>query len=64
MSQRALDDRFLVGSGCLGCRHLIDLVEGSCRAFPRGIPLEIMQDQVSHDRPYPGDHGIQFEKAE
>jgi hypothetical protein len=57
-----LDHRFLVGAGCLDCRHLIDLVEGFCDAFPEGIPLELVQDKVRHDAGYPGDHGIHFEK--
>jgi len=60
---QALDHRFLVGVGCLDCRHLIDLVESTCLAFPAGIPLEILQDVVHHDRSYPGDHGLHFEKV-
>jgi hypothetical protein len=58
-----LNHRFLVGAGCLECRHLIDLVEGTCEAFPAGIPLEILQDRLRHDRTFPGDHGIRFEKV-
>ena len=53
----------LMGAGCLDCRHLIDLVESTCEAFPRGIPLEILQDRIPHDRHYPGDRGIQFEQC-
>jgi hypothetical protein len=34
-----------------------------CSAFPNGIPDEILADQFKHDKPYPGDHGIQFESA-
>ncbi len=58
-----LDHRYLVGTGCLDCRHLIDLVESTCEAFPKGIPLEILQDGVRHDAHYPGDRGIHFEKV-
>ena len=58
-----LDQRSLVGTGCLDCAHLIDLVESTCEAFPVGIPLDILQDRVRHDRSYPGDHGIQYKKA-
>jgi hypothetical protein len=53
----------LVGSRCLGCRHLVDLVEGTCLAFPDRIPLDILQDRIRHDRPFPGDHGYRFEPA-
>lgn len=33
-----------------------------CTAFPDGdgIPDEILFNEVSHKRPYPGDHGITF----
>ncbi len=58
-----LDQHSLVGTGCLDCLHLIDLVESTCEAFPKGIPLDILQDRVRHDRSYPGDHGILYEKA-
>ncbi len=54
----------LVGSGCLNCRHLVDLVEGTCLAFPDQIPLDILQDRIRHDRPFPGDHGLRFEPAQ
>lgn len=35
-----------------------------CRAFPGGIPDEIAHGNNPHTEPYPGDHGIQFEKEE
>jgi len=35
-----------------------------CAAFPDGIPDEIWLGKNDHTKPYPGDHGIQFEKAE
>ena len=34
-----------------------------CKAFPDGIPYEITYGDNDHTKPYPGDHGIQFEKA-
>lgn len=46
---------------CITCKHLSFLM-GGCDAFPDKIPLEILQGRVSHNKPYPGDHGIQYEK--
>lgn len=51
---------------CLECVHLKKnpYTVGSipCTAFPKGIPDEILESRVSHTKPYPGDHGIQFKK--
>jgi hypothetical protein len=44
---------------CLNCRHLQGFPY--CKAFPDGIPKEIQLGENQHDRPYPGDSGIQFE---
>lgn len=47
--------------GCEVCRHL--LPHGGlprCAAYPDGIPLPILAGDLPHDRPLPGDHGIQF----
>jgi hypothetical protein len=35
----------------------------SCRAFPQGIPREILRGDVMHTSPYPGDNGIVFRRA-
>lgn len=35
-----------------------------CRAFPEGIPAEIAYGENLHLAPYPGDHGIRYEKKE
>ncbi len=55
---------------CLKCKHQIENPKGKmfgfyCKAFPdgEGIPNEIFSTQVSHRKPYPGDHGIRFEPA-
>lgn len=45
---------------CLLCAHY-RMGTGSCDAFPDGIPEEIFTGLVDHAKPYPGDHGIQFE---
>lgn len=53
------------------CRHYqgIEQPDGTeaterhvCAAFPDGIPGEIVTGQNMHRNPYPGDHGIQYER--
>jgi len=34
----------------------------TCKAYPKGIPEEILEGKIDHDKPYLADHGIQFEK--
>ena len=50
---------------CVKCKHLeIDLdsdISMTCAGFPNGIPSEILVSKKDHRKPYPGDHGIQFE---
>ena len=46
------------------CKHFrIRSVKGKwcCKAFPEGIPREILYGNRGHIIPYPGDHGIQLE---
>lgn len=33
-----------------------------CKAYPKGIPDEIISNEIDHTKPYKGDNGIQFEK--
>lgn len=35
----------------------------ACEAFPEGIPREIAYGDNDHTKPFPGDNGIQYEKA-
>ncbi len=45
---------------CDLCKHInSDAI--SCKAFPEGIPIMILSNQVAHTKPYPGDKGIRFE---
>lgn len=46
-------------SQCVSCRH--NRLDGTCRAFPARIPMLILTNEHDHRRPYPGDHGIQYE---
>ncbi len=32
-----------------------------CDAFPDGIPDDIWEEKISHDKPYSGDNGVIFE---
>ena len=47
---------------CNRCRHRMP--GAKCKAFPNGIPDEILFNQADHRKPYPGDRGIQFEEKD
>lgn len=47
---------------CYACGRYYTL--SHCRAFPDGIPKEILTGEVDHSKPYKGDHGIQFKAIE
>jgi hypothetical protein len=32
-----------------------------CEAFPQGIPIEIVDMEIIHDKPVEGDHGLIYE---
>lgn len=48
---------------CVACKHFESgvLSREVCAAFPRGIPQEILLNEVDHRVPVDGDHGIRFE---
>jgi hypothetical protein len=55
------------------CIHLIGVKSGPdgseegerivCKAFPDGVPIEILSGRDLHYLPFPGDHGLQFERS-
>lgn len=61
--QAAYDDFAIAMFGeplCMSCKHSNH--NGTCKAYPDGIPLEIVSGRVNHYLPYEGDNGIQYEK--
>ncbi len=48
---------------CSGCAHAN--ADNTCKAYPDGIPLEIVSGEHDHTEPYPGDNGMRYKvKAE
>lgn len=55
---------------CYSCAHYLGLryvddqysrQEFTCKAFPLGIPQEILVEGFDHRKPYLGDHGIRYQ---
>ena len=52
---------------CYSCKNFLKKDEGlyfNCKAFPKGIPIEIIEGENNHKKPFKGDNGIQFEPIE
>jgi hypothetical protein len=47
---------------CATCKHWTRNMQ--CEAFPELIPDAISSGQFDHTRPFEGDHGIRYEKAD
>ncbi|MBR6408287.1 MAG: hypothetical protein IKS19_06905 [Clostridia bacterium] len=62
---RFCDDPKVAYLMCNHCIHRIkgDLSGPKCKAFPDGIPRDLMLRE-EHDTPYPGDNGYRFLKKE
>lgn len=49
---------------CSTCKHRDPASPSRCRAFPNGIPTQILLAKHDHRRPFPGDRGIRYEPRE
>ncbi len=47
---------------CLLCKHFTG--QGKCKAFPDGIPDQILDSKIGHVKPLADDNGIQFEASD
>lgn len=47
---------------CPECKYLIDDKKFTCKAFPKGIPDDVVFGRFDHRKPYKNDNGIQFEQ--
>jgi len=45
---------------CLGCKHLEDKDFGTCKAFPKGIPVGIWNGENDHHTEFSGDGGTRY----
>ena len=45
---------------CYKCKH-VGKTGDKCKAFPDGIPIEVLRGKHKHTKPYKGDNGIRFE---
>jgi hypothetical protein len=48
---------------CNHCKHINDDGQ-TCKAFPNGIPSDILTGKFDHKQPYESDNNIQYESVE
>lgn len=49
-------------SQCFMCER--DRLDGTCEAYPDGIPVEILKNEIDHLEPYKNDQGLTFVAVE
>ena len=59
MKNLKLSDSLKKYSSCRYCKYYNN--NGTCKAFPKGIPLDILNGTFNHHTKHKGDNGIQFE---
>ena len=53
-----------VESSCISCIRLKSKgSDPSCKAFPNGIPEEILNGSHDHRKPFKGDNGIRYKSV-
>ena len=56
------DDETLVVAACVTCKHK-HAGKATCKAFPDGIPADVLDGRNHHTEPIEGDGGIVWEEA-
>lgn len=59
-----VSDEPLTCQQCFVCAQLVSYDTLRCKAFPRGIPKDIIERRYDHTTPYPCDNGITFKEIE
>ena len=56
----------LIPPQCLKCKqyNVFKYIGVSCKAFPNGIPEQILSGKHDHTKPFKDDNGILFEEGE
>jgi hypothetical protein len=44
---------------CATCRHK-SIYFTTCKAFPNGVPEQLLSGELNHRTPFTGDHGIMY----
>jgi hypothetical protein len=54
----------IIPEQCELCKNNLWFAKGEkvihCKAFPKGVPIDILMDRHDHRKPYSGDNGIRF----
>ena len=65
MTKAIVLDRELARPKYPQCDYCLNRRKGNkCKAFPRGIPTDLLLNRPLHDKPFKGDGGTRFEPAD